>query len=319
MKNKPLISHMYIADPSAHVFQNKIFIYPSHDPDIETVENDQGDHFMMVDYHVFSMESIPGKVEDHGIVLKLEDIPWASQQLWAPDAAQKDGSYYFYFPAKDKEGIFRIGVAVSDNPAGPFIPESAPIPGANSIDPCVFTDEDGASYLYWGGLWGGQLEKWRTGNFDSQGKEPEPGSPAVYPKGGKLAPSMKSLESGARDIHILDQEGNPLKVEDEDRRYFEGPWVHNYQGKYYFSYSTGTTHTISYAIGDTPLGPFIYQGVILTPVIGWTTHHSIVEFKGIWYLFYHDSSLSGGVIHKRCIKVQQLKYRADGTIITIDP
>lgn len=319
MNSKPLISHIYTADPSANVFKGKLYIYPSHDEDHEAVEADDGSHFKMLDYHVFSMESIPGEVQDHGVILHVDDIPWASSQLWAPDAAEKDGKYYFYFPAKDHEGVFRIGVAVSDKPEGPFVPEPQAIPGATSIDPCVFTDDDGASYMYWGGLWGGQLENLQNGDYDPDGKEPPADAPALCPRGGKLSDSMKTLESGAQDILILDEDGNPIKAGDEERRYFEGPWVHKYKGKYYFSYSTGTTHRICYATSDKPLGPFTYRGCILPPVLGWTTHHSIVEFKNKWYLFYHDSSLSGGVTHKRCIKVQELRYDSDGSIIPMEP
>ena len=94
--------------------------------------------------------------------------------------------------------------------------------------------------------------------------------------------------------------------------------MHKHEGTYYLSYSTGDTHLIVYATGDNPYGPFTYLGVVLTPVLGWTTHHSIVEFKGKWYLFYHDSSLSGGKTHLRSIKVAELRYREDGSIVPVD-
>ena len=116
----------------------------------------------------------------------------------------------------------------------------------------------------------------------------------------------------------VDENGRSLLAGDHDRRFFEAAWLHKYNGRYYFSYSTGDTHFIAYAIGDNPMGPFVYQGIILEPVIGWTTHHSIVVFKGKWYLFYHDSSLSGGATNKRSIKVAELTYNADGTIQTIE-
>ena len=112
---------------------------------------------------------------------------------------------------------------------------------------------------------------------------------------------------------------SPIKAGDEDRRYFEGPWMHKYNGKYYFSYSTGTTHYLVYAVGDSPTGPFTYKGRIMEPVIGWTTHHSIVEYHGKWYLFYHDCEYSGGINHRRCVKYTELKYNEDGTIQTIYP
>jgi len=318
MKDKPLITHIYTADPSANVFNGKLYIYPSHDLDMEAEQNDNGDQYTMEDYHVFSMDSIPGEVTDHGEALHMKDVPWVSQQMWAPDAAEKDGTYYLFFPARDKDGLFRIGVASSDKPQGPFKAEDDYIQGTFSIDPCIFQDES-KYYLYFGGLWGGQLEKWTGNKYDPEGKEPGKGEVAEYPKVALMNEDMKTINGEVQDLVILDKEGNPLEGSDEDRRYFEGPWMHKYNDTYYFSYSTGTTHKIVYATSKSPTGPFTYQGVILEPVVGWTTHHSIVEFKGKWYLFYHDSSLSGGLNHKRCVKVSELEYNEDGTIKTIIP
>ncbi len=315
----PLITQMYTADPSAHVFAGKLYIYPSHDLDTDEIETDQGDHFNMVDYHVFSMTDIQSAPIDHGEILHVKDVPWAERQMWAPDAAYKNGKYYFYFPAKDYDGIFRIGVATSDSPTGPFTPEPEPIAGSYSIDPASFVDDDGQAYLYFGGIWGGQLQRWQSGSYDPNGEEPGGSEPAIGPRVAQLAPDMLSFDGPVQEIVILDEEGNPLKASDNARRYFEGPWMHKYNGKYYFSYSTGDTHFIVYAVGDSPTGPFVYQGKILTPVVGWTTHHSIVEFQGKWYLFYHDSTLSDGVTHKRNVKVAELTYDENGRIQTIDP
>jgi len=144
----PLINHLYTADPSAHVFNGKIYIYPSHDRETDIKFNDNGDQYDMADYHVFSTSSLDPlePVVDHGVVLKTEDIPWVSKQLWAPDAAFKDGKYYLYFPARDKQDVFRIGVAVSDKPEGPFTPDPEPIKGSYSIDPASFVDNDGQAY-----------------------------------------------------------------------------------------------------------------------------------------------------------------------------
>ena len=142
----PLITHLYTADPSAHVFDDgRVYIYPSHDRETDIQFNDNGDQYDMADYHVFSTASLepPYDVTDHGVVLRTEDVPWAAKQLWAPDAATKDGKYYLYFPARDHEGIFRIGVAVGDKPEGPFKADPEPIPRSFSIDPASFVDEDG--------------------------------------------------------------------------------------------------------------------------------------------------------------------------------
>jgi beta-xylosidase len=321
-KPKPLVKDLFTADPSVHVFNGKIYIYPSHDIEANVAEDDEGGHFNMRDYHIFSMEKIDGKVMDHGVALKLEDIPWAGRQLWAPDAAYKNGTYYLYFPAKDKEDVFRIGVATSKSPSGPFKPEPKPIAGSYSIDPAVFTDTDGKSYMYFGGIWGGQLQRWHTGSYDKslktdlgKGHEKEP---ALNAKVARLSGDMLTFDEPVKDVQIIDKDGKPLLAGDADRRFFEGAWMHKYNGKYYFSYSTGDTHFLCYAESDSPYGPFTYKGVIMNPVQGWTTHHSIVEFKGKWYIFYHDTELSGKT-HLRNIKVRELIREKDGSIQTINP
>lgn len=319
MKREPLVRHIYTADPSAHVIEGKLYVFPSHDRDGDRVENDNGDQYDMTDYHVLEMESSQGPARDLGCVIKLEDVPWASQQLWAPDAAWVNKTLYFYFPARDKQGIFRIGVATAPGPQGPYKILPTPIPGSFSIDPCCFVDDDGAAYLSFGGLWGGQLEKWTTGTFNPQGTGPAPDQPALCPQVVRLAPSMTEFAEKPRNLVILDQDGQPLKASDEDRRYFEGPWMHKRNGLYYFSYSTGTTHKIVYATSESPYGPFRFRGTILPPVLGWTTHHSIVEFEGRWWLFYHDATLSGGVSHQRSVKMAPLDYGPDGSILPIEP
>jgi beta-xylosidase len=310
----PLISHVFTADPSAHVFEGRLYVYPSHDKDTGTETNDNGDQYDMDDYRVFSLETMGGPVTDHGVALALENVPWASKQLWAPDAATRGGRYYLYFPARDEAGVFRVGVAVGDRPEGPFVADPEPIAGAVSIDPCSFIDDDGAAYLYLGGLWGGQLQCWQGSAFDPAGTEPEGDVPALGPRVARLSPDMRSLAEPLSEILILDESGNPLKASDHDRRFFEGAWVHRYQGTYYLSYSTGDTHFIVYATAGNPTGPFTYRGRILEPVLGWTTHHSIVEFQGRWYLFHHDSSLSGGQSHLRCVKVKELTYDESGAL-----
>lgn len=317
-KPRYLVEDLYSADPSAHVFNGRIYIYPSHDVDAGIPENDLGDHFDMRDYHVYSMDDVYGPVTDHGVVLSVKDIPWAGRQLWAPDAAFKDGKYFLYFPLKDKNDIFRIGVAVSNKPEGPFVPQSDPIKGSYSIDPAVFDNGDGQFFMYFGGLWGGQLQRYRNNKAIECGHEPPGNEPALCAKVARLSTDMLQFDEEPADVVILDENGLPLRAGDHDRRYFEGPWMHKYNGKYYFSYSTGNTHFLCYAEGNNPYGPFTYKGKILTPVIGWTTHHSICEFKGKWYLFYHDSVRSGGKTWLRSIKVIELEIAPDGTIKTVD-
>lgn len=317
--SQPLVEHIYTADPSAHVFNGKIYIYPSHDIEAGVPFNDNGDHFDMQDYHVISMDSPTSPAVDNGIALHVKDVPWAERQMWAPDAAHKDGKYYFYFPAKKKDGIFQIGVAIGDSPVGPFKPEPEAIKGSYSIDPAVFEDSDGNYYMYFGGIWGGQLQKYRNNIYNEKNEEPKDQEPALAPRVAKLTADMKEFAEAPREVIILDEEEKQLLACDYSRRFFEASWMHKHKGTYYFSYSTGNTHFLCYATGDNPYGPFTYRGRILNPVIGWTSHHSICDYEGKTYLFYHDSVLSEGITHLRSVKMTEITYRDDGSIVTIDP
>jgi hypothetical protein len=306
-----------MADPAVHIFNNKLYIYPSHDRESGIPENDNGDHFDMKDYHALSMSDIDSDVIDHGLILDVKDIPWAGRQLWDNDAAYKNGKYYLYFSMKDKNDVFHIGVAVSDKPEGPFIPQSDPIRGSYSIDPCVLED-NGNYYMYFGGLWGGQLQRYRNNKALENAEFPAGNEAAIPSRVARLSDDMLQFAEEPKPVVILDEHGKPVAHSDNMRRFFEASWMHRYKGKYCFSYSTGDTHRLCYATSDSPYGPFTYKGVILTPVTGWTTHHAIIEWKGKWYLFHHDSVPSGGKTWLRSIKVTELQYNEDDTIKTIE-
>jgi hypothetical protein len=318
--SQPLVTSIYTADPSAHVFGDSIYVYPSHDVKTNIPDDDLGSEYAMHDYRVLKMHSIGGKVEVGPVALDVKDVPWASKQMWAPDAAYRNGTYYLYFPARDKQGVFRIGVATSRNPMGPFKAEPEPIQGAHSIDPAVFTDADSQSYLYFGGIWGGQLENWVSGHFQAGSTTDlhQDNKPALMPQVAKLSPDMKHLAEAPKDVMILGADGKPLLGGDHDRRFFEASWVFVRNGVYYFTYSTGDTHFLAYATGSSPTGPFHYRGHFLLPVQGWTTHHSIVEWNHRWWLFYADTQLSNKN-HLRCVKVTELHFGKDGSIEMVDP
>jgi hypothetical protein len=317
---QPLVTEIYTADPSAHVFNGRIYIYPSHDIDSGIPSDDLGNQYDMKDYRVLSMDSIGGPVTVHDVAIDIKDVPWAGKQMWAPDAAEKDGKYYLYFPVKDKQGVFGIGAAVGDKPEGPFKAQPERIKNSFSMDPAVFKDSDGKYYMYFGGLWGGQLQHWKTGKHTPQDdSQPADEQPALYPKVARMADNMLEFAEKPKDVKILDENGKPLLSKDHDRRFFEASWVHKYKDNYYFSYSTGDSHFIAYAMGKSPYGPFTYKGNILMPVLGWTNHHSIVEVNGKWYIFYHDSQHSNGINHLRNVKQPvEIKYNDDGTIQPID-
>jgi arabinoxylan arabinofuranohydrolase len=289
----PFITDQYTADPSAHVFEGKMYVYPSHDRDSSLT-------FDMVDYHVFSSGNLTDWT-DHGVVLSLDDVSWATGEAWAPDCAFHRGKYYFYFPTDQSF----IGVAVGDSPAGPFVDAiGKPLitkdsPGVvnkrDFIEPCVFIDDDGTPYLFFGQLDVNVI---------------------------KLNDDMVSYDG---PVHII--EGA--------KDFFEAVWVHKYNGRYYLSYSTWgergvTGPQIVYATSDNILGPYEYRGVILDEVNSGTNHHSIVEYEGRWYLFYHNSDLFLERApkdspelryrpYRRSICVDYLFYNEDGTIQKVVP
>ena len=327
----------YMADPSANVFNGRLYVYPSHDWDAGECFDDDGGHFQMKDYHVLSWDDVENdETTDHGVILDVKNVPWAEKQMWDNDVVEKDGKYFLIFSAKAYDGVFRLGVAVADKPEGPFVPQAQPIRGSFSIDPCVFKDDDGQVYCYFGGLWGGQFQWWHplpnglapiSGKYGDDnglidlGAAPDhkgelfttADAPAINSCVVRMSDDVLQFAEAPRGVVVLDKNGEPMKAGDP-HRFFEASWVHKYNGKYYFSYSTGDSHFLCYAIADNPYGPFTYQGVILDPVVGWTTHHSIVEYKGQWYLFYHDCVPSNDITHLRSLKVQRLFYNEDGTI-----
>ena len=335
MKQRYLFPSDYMADPSANVFNGRLYIYPSHDWESGAGEDDDGGHFQMRDYHVLSFDDvINGEATDHGVILDVDQVPWAEKQLWDNDVVEKNGKYYLIYSAKDYNGVFHLGVAVSDTPEGPFRAEPQPIRNSFSIDPCVFKDDDGQVYCFFGGLWGGQLQWWRApeqlpvrGKYGDDnglvdiGSAPDrchelflrPEAPALSSFVARMSDDVLQFAEAPRAVVILDAEGKPLRA-DDPHRFFEASWMHKYQGKYYFSYSTGDSHLLCYAVADNPYGPFTFRGELLQPVVGWTTHHSICEFKGRWFLFHHDCVPSDGKTWLRSLKVAELVYDENGDL-----
>jgi hypothetical protein len=176
--------------------------------------------------------------------------------------------------------------------------------------------------MYFGGIWGGQLQRWATGRFDPNGSDTDlhrDAAPALSGKVVRMGADMKSFAERPRDAVILDPAtGKAVLGGDHDKRFFEASWMFRRGGRYYYTYSTGDTHFLNYATGTSPYGPFTYRGHILLPVQGWTTHHSIVEWQGRWWLFYADTQMSNRN-HLRNVKMTELRFASDGSIPTLDP
>lgn len=281
----PIISHCFTADPTARVFEGKVYMYPSHDI-VSPVERLK-DWFCMEDYHVYSSENLVDWT-DHGVILSQENVRWVepeSYSMWAPDCVFKNGKYYFYFPSQPKgQKGFSVGVAVAEHPAGPFFPDPEQIEGISGIDPCVLNDTDGKSYIYWSG------------------------------KGLNVA----QLKDNMRELSTA-----PVQIKGLPDGFKEGPFAFERDRKYYltFPWVRKNTETLAYAMSDNPTGPFEFKGIIMdeSPTECWTNHHSIVEYKGQWYLFYHHNDYSPHFDKNRSARIDSLFFNADGTIRKVHP
>jgi beta-xylosidase len=285
----PFINDQFTADPSARVFDGKVYVYPSHDIRCTEGQGRPG-WFCMEDYHVFSSENLTDWT-DHGIIVSQDNVPWVNSKfyaMWAPDCIFRNGKYYFYFPAPAKDTTlgrgFSIGAAVADKPEGPFTPQPEPIKGVRGIDPNPFIDKDGQAYLYWSAR-------------------------KIFVA--KLKENMLELATEPMEIPNLPEKG--LK---------EGPYMFERNGIYYLTYPhvEDSTERLEYAVGDNPMGPFKVTGVIMDEKPGcWTNHQSIIEFNNQWYLFYHHNDLSPHFDKNRSSRIDSLFFNEDGTIQKVIP
>jgi len=285
----PIIRNQFSADPSARVFEGKVYLYPSHDI-LANKERGRPGWFCMEDYHVFSSTNLTDWI-DYGIIISQDKVSWVNSKayaMWAPDCIYRNGRYYFYFPAPAKDTTygrgFSIGVAVSDKPYGPFTPQSEPIKNVRGIDPNIFIDKDGQTYLYWSAR-------------------------IVYVA--KLKENMLELASEPKLVEGLPDKG--LK---------EGPYMFERNGIYYLTYPhvQDSTERLEYAVADNPIGPFTVTGVIMDESPGcWTNHHSIIDYKNQWYLFYHYNDLSPQFDKNRSVRIDSLFFNEDGSIKKVIP
>lgn len=282
----PMITQIFTADPNAIVYGDKVYVYTSHDEDGQ-------EGFDMIDYHVYSSDDMVNW-QDHGVIIHVDSLPWANN-LYAPGACSKNGEYYLYIPNSGSA----IGVAVSDDPGGPFVdPLGVPLitpsfPNANVpwlFDPACFIDDDGQAYLYFGG-----------------------GS-----DGGQNARVVRLNEDM---ISVKDTMATTIPT----TAFFEASFMHKHDGKYFFSYSSdfSTDHgaALEYLMSDSPMTGFQYVGKFLENSNinrGNNNHGSMIEFGGKNYLFYHNRKLEQelGVdkINNRSVAVQEFSYAADGKL-----
>ncbi len=288
----PIIRDQFTADPAARVFNGRVYIYASHDILAREGKGRPG-WFCMEDYHVFSSENLTDWT-DHGVIVSQNNVNWvdtSTYSMWAPDCIFRNGKYFFYFPANNKDlnlngkKGFSIGVAISDKPEGPFVPQPEPIKGFSGIDPNVFIDKDGQGYLYW-----------------SLGK--------IFVA--RLKDNMLELASETKVVDSLPEKG-----------LIEGPFMFERNGIYYMTYPhvQNNIERLEYATGDNPMGPFRFAGVIMdeSPLGCWTNHQSIIASNGQWYLFYHQNAYSPKFDKNRSICIDSLFFNEDGSIQKVTP
>ncbi|MBE6768888.1 MAG: glycosyl hydrolase family 43 [Ruminococcaceae bacterium] len=284
---KPIISTIYTADPSAVVGQDGVlYIYASHDMD-PPAGCDRMDR-----YHIFSTVDMV-HFRDEGEILRSDDVPWGRPEggfMWAPDCGFKNGKYYFYYPHPTDShwnDSWVFGVAVSDHPHKDFrdigyvkMADGAKVGGWCMIDPCIFTDDDGVTYFYFGG--------------------------GAMPRGCRLQEDMLTVDGDVYEMEGLHD-------------FHEAAWVFKRNGIYYMTYSDNLegNNRLCYATSQSPLGPWDYKGIYLAPTGCDTSHGSVVEYKGHWYAFYHNCSISGrGNLRSVC--VDELFFEGNGDIRLVE-
>jgi hypothetical protein len=278
----PVIRDQFSADPTARVFNGKVFLFPSHDIPAPK-EMTRKDWFVMEDYHVFSSENLTDWT-DHGVIVTQTKVPWITKigyDMWAPDCVFRNGKYYFYFPVNGK-----IGVAVADKPEGPYTVLDKPVVGMGGIDPCVIIDKDGQAYIVTS-----------MGRFNMA----------------KLKENMVELDGKPTTL-----QGFPTKG------LIEGPFIFERNGIYYMTYphvNDKIVERLEYATADNPMGPYKFGGVLMdeSPTGCWTNHHSLIQYKNQWYLFYHHNDYSPKFDKNRSVRIDSLTFNADGSINKVIP
>lgn len=280
----PFITSIYTADPSAHVWKDgRLYVYPSHD-----IDPARGCD-LMDRYHVYSTDDMKNW-RDEGEILRASQVPWGRKEggfMWAPDCAYKNGTYFFYFPhpsGTSWDTTWKVGIATSQRPGSDFTVAGyiEGLRGRSMIDPCVFVDTDGTAYLYYGG--GGRCE------------------------GAKLKDNMTALADTMQSMKGLVD-------------FHEAAWVFKRNGVYYLTYADNNPkqNQLRYATSTSPMGPWVHKGVFLGVTGCDTNHGSVVEYKGNWYMFYHNQAISNtGKGNLRSICVDQLYFNDDGSIRSVE-
>lgn len=289
--SNPLLRDVFTADPAPLVVGDTVYLYVGHD------EARGDDMFRMNEWLVYSSRDLK-RWTSHGAIMKPTDFAWAVRDAWAAQVVQRDGRYYLYATVQhdDSHRGKAIGVAVADNPLGPFKDargsaliheQMTPSPyGWDDIDPTVLVDDDGTAWLAWG-------------------------NPVLYLA--RLKANMTELDGPIEKIALPN--------------YTEGPWLSKRKGLYYLTYAAmahqGVWEHLAYATAPSPRGPWTYRGILTGPAKNsYTIHPGLLDFKGRSYLIYHNATLTlpdgqTGALGRRSVTIEHLRYAADGSILPV--
>lgn len=283
LADNPFVTHIHTADPSARAYNGKMYVLTSRD--VPGCTGDQGiNGFCMPGYNMFSTTDFVHWT-DHGMVVNQIDVPWGAPDkygMWAPDWIEKDGKFYMVFPDNTPSGQpwKAIGVAIADQPEGPWVIQPNYIPNVVGIDPALFKDDNGDVYILWG-------------------------------SGDKM--SIAKLKD-----NMMELDGATATIDNMPEGYKEGTYMIKENGKYYYSFAhVGSSgYEIAYAVGDSPIGPFTYKGTVMPNIDNGTNHASMAKYNDQWYLFYHYWSISDDN-KLRSVRVEKMYF--DGDEIRITP
>lgn len=287
--SNPIIRDKFTADPAPMVDGERLYLYVGHD------EAQRDEMFNMKEWLVYSTTDMRHWT-DHGPIMKVSDFKWAKKDAWAAQAIRKNGRYWFYAAVEHDQTHpgKAIAVAVSDKPTGPFVDAkgSALITnqmtpkGSHSwedIDPTVFTDDDGTTWIAWGNR-------------------------QAYIA--KLKSNMIELDGPIREI-------TPPHFEEGPWLHKRGKFYYLTYAS--LDRATHRDERISYATATSLDGPWTYRGELTgSGKYSFTIHPGIAQYKGDWYIFLHNASLAigdlNGAIGRRAVTVERLEYNSDGTL-----
>lgn len=290
----PIICDRYTPDPAPYVHGDTLYLFVDHDED----ETENG-YFTMKDWLLYSTVDMVNWTYRGTPLTSATFSKWAKQDndCWASQCIERNGKWYWYVTATIKGQAYPgIGVAVADNPAGPYKdPIGKPlVQGWFKIDPSVFIDDNGQAYLFYG-----NNMLWYT----------------------KLTRSMTAITGGEIEVKTKDEVAfGPYKGYDDSgnpkTNFEEASWIYKRDGKYYLEYAAGgVPEHWAYSTADKVTGPWTYQGKVLGEAKNsFTIHGGSVEFQGHHYMFYHNGGLTGGGGYKRSTCVEEFTPNEDGTI-----